>query len=642
MLPPKGEAESDRGGGPSSPGRRNAMRDPLPGRARCAGLLALVLVISASPGALAGSNDRPADDPPASAADTPPALSPQLDADGDGWADALEAALGSGTADPGNTPESVAIPESCIDGADNDGDGSIDDADDGCQPPQTVTDAFPAAGEDIFASTLKLDGYELATQVGVCPISLSATGPVVVRRGAPAQASDGTRGVDTEIVALQLSGSGILPAGTPCNPGATDQPFPATLVEDPDQASVGRIVPTGADGAADFPADSFFDVFFVVDTPLGVLQGGPPGGPAGAAVKVENVIRSIPPYHSPGNAAHNPDCYTVAGLPHEHCPKPPLDHFKCYSGDFPTFRPRRATLIDQFRSRSVRILSPDRLCNPVGKNGLRIFDEGAHLKRYIISDARRKPTFEHFRVPVRNQFGAQDLTLLWPAALLVPSQKNDEAPPAALDHFACYWVKGPEVGTTVSLVDQFDRADGRIEEVEVGAPIALCAPAVKTIGKATTPVGDPLSHLVCYSMVDKGFKARRVRVTNQLGRERVRLTAPAELCVPTLKGAPQPIEPPVIDLSTRRVKQGQTVDLTGHGFTPNGAIEKIIYRPDGHVSQAKTTADETGGFSGSLTIGPDDPAGTWFVQLYDMETGLWAQSTFRVRGGPARRLPGGP
>lgn len=617
------------------------MRKMPPGRARGASLLALVLTVSAAPGALAGSSDRPVDRLPAPAADTPPTLSSELDADGDGWADALEAALGSGTADAGNTPESVAIPESCMDGADNDGDGSIDDADDGCQPPQTVSDGFPGAGFDNFASTLKLDGYELATEVGSCLISLDATGPVVVRRSAPTEDASGVRGVDTEIVAMQLSGSGTLPAGTPCNPGGEDQSFPVTVVEDPDQVSAGRITPSGVDGAADFPANSFFDVFFVVDTPLGVLQGGPPGGPAGAAVRMENVIRSIPPYHSPGNPEHNPDCYTVAGLPHEHCPKPPLDHFKCYSGIFPTFRPRQATLTDQFRSRKVKILVPDRLCNPVGKNGLRIFDEGAHLKRYMISDARQKPPFEHLRVPVRNQFGRQDLTLLWPAALLVPSQKNDEAPPAALDHFTCYWVKGPEIGTTVSLVDQFDKADGRVEEVEVGAPVALCAPAVKTIGRTTTPVGDPLSHLVCYSIVDKSFKARRVRVTNQLGRERVRLTAPAELCVPSLKGAPEPIEPPVIDLSTRRVKQGQTVQITGHGFTPNGAIEKTIYRPDGRVSQAKTTADETGGFSDSLAIGRNDPGGSWFVQIYDMETGLWARSTFQVRGGPARRLPGG-
>ncbi len=60
---------------------------------------------------------------------------PFSDGAGDGWCGAEEAALGSNPGSSASTPESLQVPGSCSDGADNDGDGSVDLADSGCQLP---------------------------------------------------------------------------------------------------------------------------------------------------------------------------------------------------------------------------------------------------------------------------------------------------------------------------------------------------------------------------------------------------------------------------------------------------------------------------------------------------------------------------
>src|SRR3990172_235680 len=321
-----------------------------------------------------------------------PLLPASLDTDGDGGMYAVESELGSDPASASSTPESLAVPESCMDTVDDDGDGKVDEADQGCRPPKLSRKTFPGAGTDAFSSSMSLDDYDLPTPLGVCPLDFEGEGPAVVLRGDPTDIGGGLREVDTEIVAMQLVGTGTLAPGSPCNAGTSASSFPATIVEDPAKASAGTMTDTNTDPGADFPADSFFDVFFLVDTPLGLLPGGPPGGPAGAPVTVSNTIRSVPPYHSPGNPKLNPDCYVVAGLPHEHCPKPPLDHFKCYRGRFPAFS-RRARLEDQFGRQVFDVLKPNRFCNPVSKNRQGIFDDGAHLKRYRIAALEGAPPF---------------------------------------------------------------------------------------------------------------------------------------------------------------------------------------------------------------------------------------------------------
>lgn len=481
---------------------------------------------------------------PGSSPDRAASLPTSLDTDGDGWANDVESELGSNPGSAVSEPESVAVPESCIDDADNDGDAATDEADTGCRPPELSRKTFPSAGTDVFDSTMSLDDYALATPSGICPIDFIGSGPTVIERSDPADLGGGLMTIDVEMVALQLDGTGILPAGSPCNPGPSPAEFDATIVRNPATPSIGEVNDTNTDPAKDFPADSFFDVFFLISTPLGLLPGGPPGGPIGAAVRVANTIRTLPPYFTPANPRANPNCYTLAGLPHQHCPKPPLDHFKCYLGKFPEFRKRTVTLQDQFGIVRTRVVRPNRFCNPVSKNDLPTFDLGAHLKRYKLEAIPLQPVFIPLTVSVENQFGLQDLLVRQRTSLFVPSQKERLPKPLALDHFTCYSVTGSPVNEQVTLVDQFDVQDGRVERPTVLEPVTLCAPTIKTANGVVTPVTDPEWHLVCYRIEDRRFRPRTVLVRNQFGRELVRVVRPVELCVPSLKFIEQPPPPP--------------------------------------------------------------------------------------------------
>ena len=567
-------------------------------------LVAVVTVaVSSVPVAAAPTRGSPTTDLAATAT-ADQALPAAPDADGDGWTDTVESSLGSDTADPASAPESVAILASCIDGANNDGDGSTDGSDPGCQAAPIATTAIPAAGTDSFESTISLDDFRLATPLGVCPMDFDGRGPTVVVRGDPVDVGGGLRAFDTEIVAMQLQGTGTLLPGSPCNAGSTPVSFPATIVEDPEHPSTGSVTDTNPDPAIDFPAESFFDVFLLAATPLGLLPIRPPDGGAGDPVRVTNVVNSLPPYHSPGNPSLNPNCYTVAGLPHQHCPKPPLDHFKCYTGTFPKTDARTVMLQDQFGRARTSVRRPDRFCNPVSKDKAPIGDPGAHLKRYLTRDAGRQAPAP-VEVIVQNQFGVQDLTVDRPVGLLVPSQKERLSAPVALDHFRCYAVRGAEVGRTVSLVDQFDEQDGRVETAVVGSPRVLCTPTVKSIDQVTTPIGDAASHLVCYAIATEPTTPRSVRVANQFGREIVTVKDPVELCVPSLKI----VRPPRVE---RDVFRGSR--LTVHVTTATGEEDLRLAGPT-------TMRVDFGGLSDSDGDGREE------VQTEIVRMGLTGTST---------------
>ena len=149
---------------------------------------------------------------------------------------------------------------------------------------------FPDAGCDEFNSGAQLN-VEFAG--GGDNFTFTLSGPTtVVRKSAPqdvtefpavgsAQPAGGANGLDevaTEIVQLDLTGSGMF--------------GDITLRESPVRDSVGLFEEQANDspGEMDFPADSFFDVFAEVDiTGFGTLHNVDP-------VRVECVITEIPPF----------------------------------------------------------------------------------------------------------------------------------------------------------------------------------------------------------------------------------------------------------------------------------------------------------------------------------------------------------
>ena len=148
-------------------------------------------------------------------------------------------------------------------------------------PRLTVTDRLPDAGNDVFDSTARL-----TLTIGAESETITLEGPTTVSRSDPDAA---TRVVETEIVAMQLSGSSVLLGQVlglqdeDGNPAAA----PILIFENPDAPSPGAIEPLDPSGQErDFPALSFFDVDHLIQTPLGVIPG---------QVRLEAEINQIPP-----------------------------------------------------------------------------------------------------------------------------------------------------------------------------------------------------------------------------------------------------------------------------------------------------------------------------------------------------------
>ena len=151
-------------------------------------------------------------------------------------------------------------------------------------PRLTVTDRLPDAGNDVFDSTARL-----TLTIGAESETITLEGPTTVSRSDPDAA---TRVVETEIVAMQLSGSSVLLGQVlglqdeDGNPAAA----PILIFENPDAPSPGAIEPLDPSGQErDFPALSFFDVDHLIQTPLGVIPG---------QVRLEAEINQIPPLNT--------------------------------------------------------------------------------------------------------------------------------------------------------------------------------------------------------------------------------------------------------------------------------------------------------------------------------------------------------
>lgn len=168
---------------------------------------------------------------------------------------------------------------------------------------------FPPGGVDEFPS-----GVQLTLDVpGSGPAHVTLNGPSRVRRSDPHDTDgDGRMEIETELLSMNLTGAS--PLG------------PMQLRESPTRTSMGRIVQRTA--GVDFPADSFFDVFFDIS-----LDGGNNWLPMDQPVRMDAVIDAIPPilayYQSPPSLAApivGPNGQLLATLRYVlHVPLPPRE-----------------------------------------------------------------------------------------------------------------------------------------------------------------------------------------------------------------------------------------------------------------------------------------------------------------------------
>jgi len=137
----------------------------------------------------------------------------------------------------------------------------------------------------------------------------------------------------------------------------------------------------------------------------------------------------------------NPDQLLVPSLKDLGAPIPgggvpdpfPLDHFKCYKVKIKPgtakFEKRDVQVIDQFNQPAVlEVEKPERLCNPVDKNGEGIANPDGHLLCYKVKRAKPGPKFNDVMgIHINNQFGALQLDAKKESELCLPSTKDVSA-----------------------------------------------------------------------------------------------------------------------------------------------------------------------------------------------------------------------
>lgn len=116
---------------------------------------------------------------------------------------------------------------------------------------------FPPRGQDVFLSSTTLG---VAYQCNLQTLStVVAEGPTTIEREEPVRLPDGREQIEMEMVQLDLVGT--FEMGPLVGPVA--------IRESPDRRSKGTV--TKIKPSEDFPATSFFDVYFEVEIPMGAL-----------------------------------------------------------------------------------------------------------------------------------------------------------------------------------------------------------------------------------------------------------------------------------------------------------------------------------------------------------------------------------
>ena len=212
-----------------------------------------------------------------------------------------------------------------------------------------------------------------------------------------------------------------------------------------------------------------------------------------------------------------------------------LDHFKCYRAQADRPVEDEVILSDQFGDGFARVFETERFCNPVEKRHDNVVtpiqDPDAHLELLRIEAEPVPPV----TVEVNNQFGREQKLDVGPAIYLaVPTQKiepNNHPFPQRLDHFKCYEVNGEFQPVTVALRDQF----GFEPEVKSLDPRLLCNPTKKVHNNTTTPIQNPLDHLVCYQLENTEPLFDFAFIRNQFGERFLQLDRADLLCLPSEK-----------------------------------------------------------------------------------------------------------
>jgi len=226
-------------------------------------------------------------------------------------------------------------------------------------------------------------------------------------------------------------------------------------------------------------------------------------------------------------------------------PETCADHFLCYKAKAtPTFTPVAGVhLVDQFEDVTATVLKPATLCTPADKNGEGITDANTHLKAYAIRQT--PPHVRRTNLQVDNQFGTLRVDTVKSDLLLVPANKSHVTPPSApnenaidVNHYKCYRIKVTSGTPKFARGVQAQVADQFISPAktfDLKKPRHLCTP-VEVNGESAK---EPTVHLLCYQAKPAKGQPRLARstvfVNNQFGPGTMTTIKESELCVPSLK-----------------------------------------------------------------------------------------------------------
>ena len=282
------------------------------------------------------------------------------------------------------------------------------------------------------------------------------------------------------------------------------------------------------------PADKNGEGIIDPDSHLTCYQiANGPGGPA-----------KVTATHQFGTDSLDLGAARVACIPSEKFPPAQIsiDHYVCYDAVGDPLG-ASATFVDQFYGFTHQITTPFLFCAPARKTvppnpgpEAPILDPLSHLACYVIEPPGQPVGI----VPIRNQFGGDEIDVQQRLAVCLPAQK-EVPPPGVLDHFLYYDSVGPD-GPLVTVEDQFGPLDPTVGLLDLGPVRSFLVPADKN----QEGIVDPFSHLTGYLMPapPPAPAFRQVIATNQFGDQALELVGARELLVPTMKllaGAEGPV-----------------------------------------------------------------------------------------------------
>ncbi len=98
----------------------------------------------------------------------------------------------------------------------------------------------------------------------------------------------------------------------------------------------------------------------------------------------------------------------------------------------------------------------------------------------------------------------------------------------------------------------------------------------------------------------------------------------------TVVSAPPPDSGLTLETYPGEVRLGETLSLSGDGFTPNCPVTHTFTPPGGTPFSIESTADADGVVTATVDITSDQPTGAWIVTATDDTSGKQAQATFSV------------